>query len=204
MNLMKNSFCQPRQLIKFSDGTAALSTFARRFMTGMTLIELMVVLSLIAIMMAIAIPSFTSVIQSNRVATEVNSFVGSLQFARAEAIKQGLPVTICASSDGSNCLNSAIWNTGWIVFADPNNNKTHDASEPLFKVQPKWTNSDIFTGSNGIAAITYTRDGFALGLTGTATLTLHTSPENAGATRCVAINLVGKQQVQRPNGSNCT
>lgn len=201
---MKKPFCHSFNLIKFFSGTGAASTFTPRLMTGMTLIELMVVLALMAILMTVAIPSFTSLIQSNRVASEVNGFIGSLQFARAEAIKQGLPVTVCTSSDGSNCLDSSDWNTGWIVFVDPNNNKTHDSSETVLKVQPKWTSTDTFTANNDIEAITYTRDGFALGLTGTATLTLHTNPENARATRCVVINLVGRQQVQPANGNNCT
>ncbi|MDM0091011.1 MULTISPECIES: Tfp pilus assembly protein FimT/FimU [unclassified Variovorax] len=175
--------------------------------TGFTAIELMVVLAIVAILMVVAVPSFSLLIQRNRLATQTNAFIGDLQFTRAEAIKQGLPVTICASSDGSTCLGTTTWGTGWIVFADPDNSKTRDATkvaEALLRRQAPWPGSDTFTASNSIAAITYSRDGFALGLTGTITLAMRTNPANAQTTRCVTLSLVGRPQVVSPNGSNCT
>jgi type IV fimbrial biogenesis protein FimT len=183
---------------------ARLACRRSRGAAGMTLLELMVVLAVIAILLVIVPPSLSGLIQRNRVASQINGFVGDLQFARAEAIKQGLPVTVCASSDGVNCKGTASWNTGWIVFADPIAKQTHDATETVLRRQTPWTGSDAFTASNGISAITYTRDGFALSLPGSITLTLHTSPVNANASRCVVVSVVGRQQVQSPNGSNCT
>ncbi len=170
----------------------------------MTAIELLVVLAIGAILLTVAVPSFVSLTQSNRVAGEINAFVGDLQFARAEAIKQGQPVTVCASSDGLNCLGAPNWQSGWIVFADPDSSQTRSSTELVIRKQPSWTSTDTFTASNGVSAFTYSRDGFAVSLPGTVTLTLHTSPLNANATRCVAVNLVGRQLVQTVNGSNCT
>ena len=80
----------------------------------------MVVVALVAILTALATPSFVGLIQRNRVSAEINSFAGDLQFARSEAIKQGLPVSICASSNGVSCLGANTWHSGWIVFADLN------------------------------------------------------------------------------------
>lgn len=180
---------------------------ARSAMRGFTLLELMVVLAIAAILMAVAVPSFALLIQKNRLATQTNAFIGDLQFARAEAIKQGQTVTVCASSDGSSCLGTTTWNTGWIVFADPDNSKTRDTTkvtEAVLRRQAGWTASDTFTASNSIAVISYSRDGFALGLTGTITLTMRTNPSNAQTTRCVTLSLVGRPQVVSPNGSNCT
>ena len=153
--------------------------------------------------LAVALPSFTALMQSNRVASEVSAFVGSLQFARAEAIKQGLPVTVCASSNGADCLNLATWNTGWIVFTDLDTSKTRESGEAALKIQPPWTSTDTFSAGGNLAAITYSRDGFALSLTGTALFTLRTNPVNASATRCVAINLAGRQQVLRVPEGGC-
>lgn len=179
----------------------------RSAIRGFTLLELMVVLAIAAILMAVAVPSFALLIQKNRLATQTNAFIGDLQFARAEAIKQGQPVTICASSDGSTCLGTTTWGTGWIVFADPDNTKTRDTTKPaeaVLRTQARWTSSDTFTASNSIAAISYSRDGFALGLSGTITLAMRTNPANAQTTRCVTLSLVGRPQVVSPNGSNCT
>lgn len=52
--------------------------------------------------------------------------------------------------------------------------------------------------------LTYNREGFATGLTnGTVTLVLHTAPVNQQATRCVAINVVGRQVVQSAGTGSC-
>ena len=173
---------------------------------GFTAIELMTVLAIVAILLTVVVPSFVGLTQKNRVAAKINGFVGDLQFARGEAIKQGQPVTICASTNGSSCSGSATWETGWIVFPDPDNNQTRNTAgivEAVMRQQTAWTGTDTFRASSSISSVTYSRDGFALGLTGTATFTLHTVPSNADAVRCVAINVSGKQQVQSINGSNC-
>lgn len=185
----------------FAHGTARLA------MLGFTLLELMVVLAIAAILMAVAVPSFALLIQKNRLATQTNAFIADLQFARAEAIKQGQTVTICASSDGSACLGTTAWGTGWIVFADPDNSKTRDTTklvETVLRRQSTLAASDTFTASNNVAAISYSRDGFALGLSGTITLAMRTNPSDTQTTRCVALSLVGRPQVVAPNGSNCT
>ena len=176
---------------------------ARRAEKGLTAIELLVVLAVIAILAAVAIPSFVDLTQRNRVSGEVNGFVGDLQFARSEAIKEGQTVTICASANGSTCASGGNWRTGWLVFADTNSNQVRDSTETVLRKQPAWAGTDTFTASNNTSAISYSRDGFAMSSTGTVTLTVHTTPLNAAATRCIAVNLVGRQQVQTANGGTC-
>ena len=175
----------------------------RRAEKGMTAIELLVVLAVIAILAVVAVPSFVDLTQRNRVSGEVNGFVGDLQFARSEAIKEGQTVTICASSDGSTCASGGNWKTGWLVFADANGNQVHDSTETVLRKQPALAGTDTFTASGNTSAISYSRDGFAMSFTGTVTLTVHTTPLNAAATRCIAVNLVGRQQVQLANGGTC-
>lgn len=58
---------------------------------GFTLVEMVIVISIVAILVMFAAPSFQSTIQSARTTTEVNSLVNDLQFARSEAIKRGSP-----------------------------------------------------------------------------------------------------------------
>ena len=78
----------------------------------MTLLELLTVIAVIAVLMAIAVPSFVSLTQTNRVAGEINALAGDLQFARAEAIKEGLPVSLCvANAAGTSCSNVTLGRT---------------------------------------------------------------------------------------------
>lgn len=157
----------------------------------------------VGILASLAVPSFVGLIQNNRVANEVNGFVGDLQFARGEAIKQGQPVSLCVSSDGATCIASTNWHSGWIVFANPTGLTSPTSSAMVLRRQMPWTSTDTFVASNAVSRFTYNRDGFATAIPGIVTMTLHTSPLNASASRCVAVNLVGRQQVQTVNGMNC-
>lgn len=65
---------------------------------GFSLIEMMVVVSLLAIMLAIAVPNFTQMVASDRVKTAANELYGLLQYARGEAVGRGQRVTISAST----------------------------------------------------------------------------------------------------------
>ena len=87
---------------------------SRKQLHGFTLVELMVVVALVAIVMAIAIPSYSRMIVSNRIRAATNDLLLSLQFARAEAVRQVGVVTVCPSSDGVTCT-AGNYEIGWIV-----------------------------------------------------------------------------------------
>src|ERR1700722_10336280 len=61
---------------------------------GFTLLELLITMSIAAILLTLAVPSFRYVTNSNRIAGEVNGLLGDLQFARAERVKEGGNVTV--------------------------------------------------------------------------------------------------------------
>ena len=174
---------------------------------GITLIELMVTLSIVAILAVIATPSFTGVIQKARLQTEANSLVNDLQFARSESIKRGLPVSVCPSSNGTTCntVEPFAWERGWIVFNDDNGSGVLDtATDAPLRVRPGLTSGDTFTPTPSASAVVYSRDGFATNLSqGTVTMKLTTSPANNNAMRCVEINMAGRQRVLTQGTASC-
>lgn len=97
--------------------------------SGFSLIELMVVVSLIAILASLAAPSFTGLIERYRVESARDNLVTSAQLARVEAIRLGQRVVMRRKAD---CPNND-WSCGWISFPDANNNNIQDAGEETIR-----------------------------------------------------------------------
>jgi type IV fimbrial biogenesis protein FimT len=73
----------------------------RQIASGFTLIELMVTLTVVAILLTLAIPSFTGMIDKNRLKNAAETLYADLQFARAEAIKRNKKIRVSFFSNGS-------------------------------------------------------------------------------------------------------
>ena len=82
---------------------------------GFTILELMVVSVIIALIFAIAVPSFRDLALGSHLSSTAHNLLASVQFARSEAIKRNATVSVCASSDGATCAGSGGWEQGWIV-----------------------------------------------------------------------------------------
>jgi type IV fimbrial biogenesis protein FimT len=172
--------------------------------TGFTLLELLMTIAIAAIVMALAMPSFRYVTNSNRIAGEINGLLGDLQFARAEAIKEGRTVTVCVSQDDLSCSGAPSWENGWIVFSDPANVGVVDANElPVLRVQSAFSGGDTFAANNALAVITFNREGYAIGTTNNTLITLHDSTANSNWTRCLSINLSGLLASKKWDGVTC-
>lgn len=85
---------------------------------GFTLIELMVTLAVMAILAAIAYPSFQQTIRNSRVSAANNEVIGLVNLARSEAIRSGQGGGICGSSTGASC--DGAWAQGMAAVSDPN------------------------------------------------------------------------------------
>lgn len=137
----------------------------QRQQSGVTLIELLVTISIAAILMAIAVPSFQDFFRRARLDSAASDFMATLNYARSEAIRRGVLVSVCKSNDGTSCGDDGAnwgWEQGWIVFTNPNNNDSVDtgSGEEILRVHEALPNGiKVRANNNFTTRITYRSDG---------------------------------------------
>ncbi len=104
---------------------------ARRRARGVTLIELMVALAVLAILLGLGVPYLREFFITNRLAAATNELITGLNFARSEAIRRGVQVTMRRKS-----ASARNWSEGWEIFVDANSNKLRDAVEAVLYAGP--------------------------------------------------------------------
>ena len=122
---------------------------------GFSLVELLVGLSIVVILAAIAAPSFQQLISSTRMTSQSNEFLTALNFTRSEAVKRNTRVTMCKSSDGATCSTTGNWQQGWIIFVDPAGSGTIgvvDYGETVLRVHPALSGGSTLVGSTPVAS----------------------------------------------------
>lgn len=178
--------------------------------SGFTLMELMVVMTLAGAILAIGAPNFNEFRRNNRMTGVGNEFLGAVQTARNEAIKRQLPVVVCPSddpgADDADCSGGAF--TGWIAFVDPDGNcerSTADPDEAIVRVGAT-IDPALSVASNGIC-LSFGANGFLQAVAGVDTATNTTFCDDRGtatqegtalsAARGIVVTPTGRSRVTR-------
>lgn len=102
---------------------------------GVTLLESMVTVAIVAILLATGIPGMVEFTRDVRRDAWVSDLLVAMSFARSEAVRRGVPVTLCPAAAGVGCNGDVRWETGWIVFADGNANGVVEDGDEIMRVQ---------------------------------------------------------------------
>jgi len=105
---------------------------------GFTLIELMVTMALVAILMAVAVPSMRDFQRNSQLTAFANTMLATINAAKSEAMKRGRSVVIVP-------LSGSDWKTGMIVFVDMDNNRTYDSATDVLIQNNPMTAPDYLT-----------------------------------------------------------
>ena len=138
----------------------ALHFFAHRQPTianpmhGFSLMEVMVTVGILAILAALAAPSFQPLIDKWRVQQTVENMKSTLYYARSEAIKRGGRVGLQKNDDVADCTASTSqeWGCGWFVFVDSEgtgNGKWNKNKEEILQSIPPPINVNVMHSSGG-------------------------------------------------------
>jgi prepilin-type N-terminal cleavage/methylation domain-containing protein len=148
---------------------------------GFTMIELIVTMSVVAILAAIAIPSFVAISQGERRIAEVNDMVLALNYARSEAVKQNSPTGVSVTANGS-------WAGGWNVCCS----STGTSVNTLPAIDSR---STLTANLAGTAPVTVTFDSSGAQVPSSGTL-IFTFCDSRGAASATAVEVNPRGHIQ--------
>ncbi|MGO1069257.1 GspH/FimT family pseudopilin [Lysobacter sp. CA199] len=162
---------------------------------GFTLIELLVTIGLVGILAALAVPSFSEAMRSNRVSAAANLTMATFAYARTEAIRSKTTSSVCPRSKTDDKCGTA-WADGLTVWTDDNGNLAWDAGETRRKVEP--TKGVDFAQTSGTAAIKFDSRGRVDDQT-TRTFTVTAQACKAGSPnkRELTVSVVGQVTIEK-------
>lgn len=84
---------------------------AHRQLRGFTIIELMTVLVIAGVLLVLAAPAFTDMLERRRIEGQANEFVADLSYAKSEAVQRNRNVLVVTGGGGA-CYTVAVWTAG--------------------------------------------------------------------------------------------
>ena len=140
---------------------------------GFTLIELIVTVSVAAILVTVAAPSMVNMVKGNRMSTSINDFISDAMVARSAAVKRNLRVVICKSLDPfaanpiCDLIATNLWTNGWIVFVDNDNSGQRNGAEVVLRQHGRAGTDITLTPSPALQTpLSYRPSGRPLGFLG--------------------------------------
>lgn len=126
---------------------------------GFTLIELIIVITVLSILLGIAMPNLRGPIARNQLLGQAHELASALSLARSEAVTRGSHAGVCASANGKTCSNdSDDWASYALVFIDEDRGSDFDGAEPVVRA---YAVNDEVRQSTTVAAFYFRENGFS-------------------------------------------
>lgn len=116
----------------------------------------MVTVSVLAILLALAVPSFVMLVKKHRLSSSAGNLLSDMQLARSEAIRLNSRVVLCRSTAGTGC-DGTDWGS-WMMFVDANRDGSYGSGDTLVRIGSM--HRDVSATSN-VATVMFRPDGFS-------------------------------------------
>jgi len=156
--------------------------------TAFTVLELLVTLTIAAILLVTGVPAFQQFTWKQHMRTAMGHLHNDLLVARSEAVFRNVSMVACPGDPRTGCADSADWSRGWIVFPDLNGDRQRQPDEAVLRHGQVFEALAI-TGSRGRHRIRFLPDGSAPGSNGTIGFCGLGGPERA---RKLVISNIGR------------
>src|SRR5690606_34468001 len=103
--------------------------------TGFTLIEALIAMLLVALLLGVAVPAWTSASAATRSAAARAALEGTLIRGMRHATITGARVVVCPAAT-VGCRDTVDWSGGWIAWADLDGDRRRDPNETLLQRAP--------------------------------------------------------------------
>ena len=104
--------------------------------SGFTLLELLVALSIVAVLLVAAGPSFREFLLNQELRAAAERLASDLRWARQSAVNRGGRVVVCPGSTVTGCRASPEWSAGWIVYHDRDGDRRLAAEDEVLRETP--------------------------------------------------------------------
>lgn len=168
----------------------------------------MVTVAIMVVLVKVAAPSFTNLIQTGNISSSVNTFIADLRYGRSEAVRRGGSVVMCRSASpeaaSPTCGTGMVsWTSGWIIFVDRDNSGDFNTGDQMLRVQSALSSPDsIDEASGGSTKFDFT----ALGrrrTVGTTTQVTFGSTIPTARKRVLCVDTAGRARIAGDGTTSC-
>lgn len=155
---------------------------------GLTLLEMLVAVAVLAIILTTVAPSIQSILIKNRITSDLNNLSAVAQRARFTAVDEQASVVLCPTENYTACTSS--WKKAKMVFVDANGNGSRDSSETLIVASDPLNSANAIYGITG--SLVFDEQG---GIDKAATITLCPKDNDTDYASALLLSLYGRISV---------
>jgi len=175
---------------------------------GLTLVELLVTLAVVAILAMVAVPSMQSHLAARSTAGGADQLMQALRLARSESIKRLTPVTLCATShpDAVSPDCGGDWASGWLVFVDSDRDAAVGGNDLVLKVGSVPASAGRLAEDAGARSVTFEANGLAgraMAFTLTPAVSDRASTADTANVQHVCLTVAGQIQIKKGSALPC-